>query len=181
MSNIFYNIEPKVINTELACLIGLNEAIVLQQLHYWIEKNKATDTNLYDGRYWTYGTVQQYRDRDFRFWSFETVKRTLARLVSQGLVISGNYNKMKLDQTKWYAIDYATVDEMVCKNSFVANAPKPDNSPSGQIDPLHKSKPTQSNSAHCSAPLGQNDPMQPVSLPHSNSALFLSTKKCSEY
>ena len=72
MSYIFYNIEPKVINTELACLIGLNEAIVLQQLHYWLEKNKATATNFQDGRFWTYGTIQEYTDRDFPFWSFDT-------------------------------------------------------------------------------------------------------------
>ena len=121
MSSIFYNIEPKVINIELACLIGLNEAIVLQQLHYWIEKNKATGTNYQDGHFWTYGTIQQYRDRDFRFWSFETVKRTLAKLISAGFVITGNYNRMKLDQTKWYAIDYFAVDELVRKNASISN------------------------------------------------------------
>lgn len=32
---------PLVINTQLAMKIGLNEAIVLQQLHYWLR-----DTNL---------------------------------------------------------------------------------------------------------------------------------------
>ncbi|MBW9630680.1 hypothetical protein FG978_15245 [Escherichia coli] len=31
---------PLVINTQLAMKIGLNEAIVLQQLHYWLR-----DTN----------------------------------------------------------------------------------------------------------------------------------------
>ena len=28
--------QPIVINRDLACRIGLNEAIVLQQLHYWL-------------------------------------------------------------------------------------------------------------------------------------------------
>lgn len=38
---------------ELARLVGLNEAIVLQQVHYlcWPRKN---DTNLRDGKYWVY-------------------------------------------------------------------------------------------------------------------------------
>jgi len=175
MSNIFYNLEPKVINTELACLIGLNEAIVLQQLHYWIEKNKATNTNFHDGRYWTYGTVQQYRDRDFRFWSFETVKRTIARLVSQGLIISGNYNKMKLDQTKWYAIDYAAVDRLIFNNPSAdaghdSNTPKPGNFPLGQNDPMQQSKTTQSNKPICSNPTEHFDPLHQVTLTHSNSA-----------
>lgn len=36
--------QPIVINRDLACRIGLNEAIVLQQLHYWLnETNSGTE------------------------------------------------------------------------------------------------------------------------------------------
>jgi len=184
MSNIFYNIEPKVINTELACLLGLNEAIVLQQLHYWIEKNKATATNFHDGRYWTYGTVQEYRDRDFRFWSFDTVKRTFAKLIKLGFVLQGNYNKIKLDQTKWYSINYIFLEEWITENAsvpdntpLVQNAPMEQGNlpqcnraksafPTGQNAPLHQSISHQSNRAACTSPSGQNATMQQGSLPH---------------
>ena len=155
MSNIFYNIEPKVINTELACLLGLNEAIVLQQLHYWIEKNKATATNYHDSRYWTYGTVQEYRDRDFRFWSFDTVKRTLTKLIKLGFVLQGNYNKMKLDQTKWYSIDYTALDKWIADHAHT-----PDNTPLGQNAPMEQGNLPHCNSANSAFPLGQNAPMQ---------------------
>jgi len=117
MSNIFFNIEPKIINTELACLIGLNEAIVLQQLHYWIEKNSATGTNYIDGRVWTYGTLQEYTERDFPFWSMDTVRRTLTKLMNLGFIIKGNFNKMKMDKTSWYSIDYAALDAWIGKNA----------------------------------------------------------------
>jgi len=165
MSNIFFNIEPKVINTELACLIGLNEAIVLQQLHYWLEKNKATATNFHDGRFWTYGTVQEYRDRDFRFWSFDTVKRTLTKLAKLGFVLQGNYNKMKLDQTKWYSIDYTALDEWIQKN-----APISEHSPLGQNAPLQQSNLPHCSSADSTAPLGQIAPLQQGSINQSNRA-----------
>ena len=181
MSNIFFNIEPKVINTELACLIGLNEAIVLQQLHYWLEKNKATATNFHDGRYWTYGTVQEYRDRDFRFWSFNTVKRTIAKLTALGFILAGNYNKIKLDQTKWYSIDYSALDEWISKNASVPDAgdncpmqqPKMSQSesphcpnPSAQIEPMEQPILSQSNSPTCSVPLAQVEPLQQGILGH---------------
>ena len=166
MSNIFYNIEPKVINTELACLIGLNEAIVLQQLHYWLEKNKATATNFQDGRYWTYGTIQEYRDRDFKFWSFNTVKRTLTRLVEHGFLIKGNYNKMKLDQTAWYSINYEALDKWICENATMQQ-PITGQSispscpiPSAQNELMEQPTLSQCNSPHCSAPSAHNEPFQ---------------------
>ena len=160
MSSIFYNIEPKVINTELACLIGLNEAIVLQQLHYWIEKNKATATNFRDGHYWTYGTIQEYRDRDFRFWSFDTVKRTLAKLISLGFLIRGNYNKRKMDNTNWYAINYMVLDEWIMQNTLNAS-----NSATGQNAPLEQGKLLSSNRADCPIPSVQNPPFEQGNLP----------------
>ena len=35
---VLYDRYPLIINPTLAELIGLNEAIVLQQIHYWTEK-----------------------------------------------------------------------------------------------------------------------------------------------
>jgi len=117
MISIFYNIEPKLINTKLACVIGLNEAIVLQQLHYWIEKNKSKGVNLRDDRVWTFSSTQEYRDRDFPFWSINTVRRTFTSLADMGILIKGNYNKLKIDKTLWYAIDYCVLEKLIAKNA----------------------------------------------------------------
>jgi hypothetical protein len=165
MSSIFFNIEPKVINTELACLIGLNEAIVLQQLHYWIEKNKATGTNFIDGHVWTYGTLQEYRDRDFRFWSLDTVKRTIGNLLGRGFLIKGNYNRMKMDHTNWYSIDYAAVDEWVSQNASPS-----DPSPLEMAAQTDEGKMPSSNSADCPHRSVQVAPIDQCKLPPSNGA-----------
>jgi len=161
MSNIFFNIEPKVINTELACIIGLNEAIVLQQFHYWLERNKTTATNFQDGRYWTYGTIQEYTDRDFPFWSFDTVKRTVAKLIKLGFVIQGNYNKQRFDQTRWYTIDYAVVEEWIRKNIV-----KRDNSPLVHNALMEQGNLPQSKGVDCPNPSAQDASIQQGSMPH---------------
>jgi len=42
---------PLVINPRLAALIGLNEAIILQQVHYWIKLNEEDKKNFEEGRW----------------------------------------------------------------------------------------------------------------------------------
>ncbi|BBT77713.1 hypothetical protein WP8S18E07_41530 [Escherichia coli] len=75
--------QPIVINRDLACRIGLNEAIVLQQLHYWLnETNSGTE---HGGIRWVYNTTEQWLEQ-FPFWSESTLKRTFASLKSLGVL-----------------------------------------------------------------------------------------------
>lgn len=103
-----------IIRKELVRILGdLNEAVILNQLNYWIEINKKANKNLYDGKYWVYNTYQTWRDTDFDFWSTDTIKRTMTRLQNKGIVLTGNYNKLKIDKTKWYTIDYVKLQSKV--------------------------------------------------------------------
>ena len=74
-SSILFKEEPLVINRGLAKLIGLNEAIVLQQVHYWLDINRKTKNNFHDGRTWTYNTYETWQEENFDIWSLRTVKR----------------------------------------------------------------------------------------------------------
>lgn len=104
--------DTQLVRKKLAKAIGLNEAIVLNQLHYWIEKNRRKGKNHYDNSYWVYNTYDEWQQQDFEYWSVDTVKRTFTKLEKLGLVISGNYNKMPMDRTKWYTIDYEKLEEI---------------------------------------------------------------------
>ena len=74
---------PLVINTQLAMKIGLNEAIVLQQLHYWLrDTNSGMEC---DGVRWIYNTTEQWLEQ-FPFWSESTLKRAFASLKTLGLL-----------------------------------------------------------------------------------------------
>lgn len=101
MGNLLISEPPLQVIPSLAVEIGLNEAIVLQQIHYWLLKSN----NVRDGRRWVYNSYPNWQ-KQFPFWSVKTVKRVFTNLEKQGLLISGNYNKAGFDKTKWYTIDY---------------------------------------------------------------------------
>ena len=105
-----------IVNTDLALVLGdLNEAIVLNQLNYWLEINKKAEKNLIDGKYWVYNSYSDWRINNFPYWSEKTIQRTFTRLENKGVVLSANYNKLAIDKTKWYTIDTEKLQELVDK------------------------------------------------------------------
>ena len=99
-----------VFNPQLAAEIGLNEAIILNQLHYWIEKNKGDSIHYKEGRWWTFNTYKEWQEQ-FPFWSERTIFATIINLEEKGYIIAGNFNKMKYDRTKWYTLNYDKLTE----------------------------------------------------------------------
>lgn len=96
-----------VVSPLLAVKLGLNEAMVLQQIHYWLEKS----LHVHEGRKWVYNSYKQWQVQ-FPFWSETTIKRTIKSLEEQGLITSGNFNHSKMDRTKWYSIDYELLAQL---------------------------------------------------------------------
>lgn len=110
-SRLLLDEEPLLIMPKLAIKVGLNESIVLQQIHYWNQINKKTNANLKDGYYWTFNSYEQWQ-KQFPFWSIKTIQRTITSLEKLRLIVSNNYNKMKIDRTKWYRIDYEVLQAL---------------------------------------------------------------------
>ena len=90
-------------DTELAQKLGVNEAIMLQNIIFWLVKNKANGTNHYDGRYWTYNSHKAFREL-FPFWSESQIKRILQNLFDKNVIVKGNYNSNPYDKTNWYTL-----------------------------------------------------------------------------
>lgn len=116
--NKFDEIESKRISEETGELkkpdkTGLNKAIFLNQLNYWIELNEQSGINFEDGYYWSYSSYPKMIERDFPYWSVDTLKRAVTSLEKYGIVISANYNSMKMDKKKWYRIDYKRLQEVI--------------------------------------------------------------------
>ncbi|WP_061306776.1 hypothetical protein [Clostridium botulinum] len=117
IEELLFTDEPIVINRKLAKCLGLKEAVIFQQIHYWLKHNEKTKQNFREGKYWTYNTIKKWHEDEFDFLSIRTVERTLQKLEKDGLLISKTFNKMKGDKTKWYTIDYKKLLE-VCKKSL---------------------------------------------------------------
>ncbi len=100
--SLLFNFRPLVINPELAVRIGLNEAIVLQQVNYWInDKDQGVD---YGGLRWVFNTYESWA-KQFPFWSEDTVKRAFTSLVKQGCLYAKQLNKSQHDRTNFYTIN----------------------------------------------------------------------------
>lgn len=108
MNKLLIDDYPIQVLPKLAELIGLNEAIVLQQIHYWLNNSK----HKYDGKTWIFNSYPEWQ-KQFPFWSLITIKRTIYSLEKQNLLLIGNYNKAKFDKTKWYTINYQTIEGMI--------------------------------------------------------------------
>ena len=111
MSRLLIDEPPLQVLPSLARELGLNEAIMLQQIHYWLLKSG----NEFEGAKWFYKTLEEWQT-EFPFWSAMTIRRTLGSLEKQKIIKIGNYNKKKFDKTKWYTIDYQRVNRRCVQN-----------------------------------------------------------------
>ncbi len=114
MSKLLINESPLQVLPSLAIKYGLNEAIIIQQLHYWLVRS----TNIEQDRKWVYNSISEWH-KQFPFWSEKTISRILKKLCEVHLVIKGNFNKMPMDKTLWYTLDYGQLDltiQTTCPN-----------------------------------------------------------------
>ncbi|MFM0608709.1 hypothetical protein PQR05_29685 [Paraburkholderia sediminicola] len=89
-------------DTEHARLYGLPEAVLVYNLQFWIERNRANGENFREGRTWSYNSVRAFGDL-FAYLSIKQVRRALESLVKQGVLVTANHNESGRDRTLWYA------------------------------------------------------------------------------
>lgn len=90
-------------NVEVAKKVGISSATILNSLYWWIEKNRVEERNFYDGYYWTYMSRKGYC-RYFPYLTERQIEYSLRKLIDEGLLVTGNYNKSAYDRTLWYRI-----------------------------------------------------------------------------
>jgi len=90
-------------DVDIATEHGVECAIMLANIEFWVAKNKANRKHFHKGRYWTYNSIKAWAEL-FPYWSSDKVRRVLERLEERGLVVSDNFNSSGYDRTKWYTL-----------------------------------------------------------------------------
>jgi hypothetical protein len=90
-------------NIEDAKKYNMTCAVILENIRFWVAKNKANDKHSYDGKYWTYNSIPAFQEL-FPYMSYDQIRRALAKLVDAGVIEKGNYNENNYDKTAWYSI-----------------------------------------------------------------------------
>lgn len=119
--------------------------VFIENLAYWIRKNHANEKHFHEGRYWSYNSYPAFA-KLYPFWSEQTIRRIIKRAVAAGLLLIGNFNKKKYDNTNWYTLTDKALQYYPALHGLILNTPvENDSTPVENDRPIPKQLPSSSN------------------------------------
>lgn len=121
---------PMLVYPSLAVVLGINKAVVFQQLHFLLNGQKTAKNkyNFVDECWWVYNSYPEWRDTFFPWLSERTLKSIFNELEKvEKVILSRQGVKNKSDRRKWYTIDYSAWG-----NFWLINGQKMSDEPSGK-------------------------------------------------
>lgn len=88
---------------QIAKDLGVNCAVLFQNLKFWIEKNQANNAHFYEDRHWTYNSAKAFCEL-FPYFTERQIYTALQKLIDAGYIKKGNFNQNSFDRTCWYAL-----------------------------------------------------------------------------
>lgn len=108
-------------DTDHAGIVGIESAIILYNLQFWLKKNKANDKHFYDGRHWTYNSVKAWQEL-FPYLTKDVIRKRLDDLTARGILLKGFFSTDKRDRTAWYSVDESALHLALGPNAVVPPA-----------------------------------------------------------
>ncbi len=102
----------KVIPLYAECVgerLSLKEALLLQQLHYWLKANEQNPDHIWDGHVWAWNSLSDWA-KEVPVGGEKTNSRLFDHLVEMGLVLAGQHGGH--DRRKSYTIVYAEAEKL---------------------------------------------------------------------
>ncbi len=107
-SKLLIDEPPLQVLPTLAKLLGIEQAIILQQVHYWVKGS----SHEIGGYRWIYNRYKDWADQ-FPWLSERAIRHHVRLLEKAGLLITGDFNRDRRDHTKWYRIGFDALDELL--------------------------------------------------------------------
>lgn len=91
-------------NINIAQQYGINCAILLQNIFYWVNENKAkaSEKHFHNEHYWTYNSIKQFSEQ-FPYISSRQIRSALEILEQNNLILIDNFNTT-CSRTLWYTV-----------------------------------------------------------------------------
>lgn len=105
-SQLLLNEPPLVFSPTLAAMIGLNQAIILQQIHYWLLRS----AHEWNGKTWVYNSYQEWA-KQVPWLKRKGIATIIRRLEADGLLETGQPDGA--GTRKWYRIDHDALDRVL--------------------------------------------------------------------
>lgn len=90
-------------DVEIAKTYGVDEAIFVHNIFFWVRQNEANKKNIYDGRAWTYNSAKALTEL-FPFWTDRQIQRVIKSCKEKGLIETRQLSENKRDRTLYYTI-----------------------------------------------------------------------------
>jgi hypothetical protein len=106
---------PILVYPTLAKALGINKAVIMQQLHFLLNATKTANNhyNFVDGRWWVYNSYEEWTSKYFPWLSPGGLKRMMNDLEDERFLLTRQSVKVKSDRRKWYTIDYEAWEQFV--------------------------------------------------------------------
>lgn len=113
---------PLLVPPLLAAEIGLTEAVILQQIHYFCQISKHIKA---DGRRWFWKTLQDW-GRTLPFLKISTIRRAIANLRNFELIDVCRHSQKTWYQANWFTVNLEKVEALwnqICQNQQIDVSP----------------------------------------------------------
>ncbi len=129
---------PLLLAPSLACLVGLSEALVLQQLHCLLQHRLADhpSASLPEGSGWVHLSYPEWVERDFPFWCPKTLQRLVQRLQRQGLLRIDKPAASATERRNGYRLDYEALQRLLQSHGLSLSPSDQEPVPAEQPDNL---------------------------------------------
>ncbi len=118
--------DNRCFNAEIAeKLEDINAAVILQQLHYWLQKDVGV---VIDGVRWVYNSFESWVRNQFKWLSVWQFRKSMSLLRSLGIVNVIRYKAKCWNQTNYYTLDYDRLHEVLGNESTTKSSSSGTNS-----------------------------------------------------